>query len=118
MELLQACIFLLLSADVLTDRGLVTPNGRHEISSGPKVLPHEAALSFSINPRQVDGALAFDKTHHLRHRIFGWDRDHHMHMIRHQMAFLDLAFLLPCQSPQDLPKVSAQLTIQRLPSAL
>jgi len=34
-----------LSADVLADRGFVTPNRRHEISSGPKVLPHEATLT-------------------------------------------------------------------------
>jgi hypothetical protein len=45
---------------------------------------------------QVSGrALAFNKLDHLRRGIFEWDRYHHMHMIRHQMAFLNPVFLLP-----------------------
>src|SRR5262249_41131775 len=118
VELVQAGILLLLVADVFPYGGFVSSNGRDEIASGPKMLPHEIAFSFSIDARQVGCALVLFEPDHLRHRILRWDRNHHVHMIRHQMAFLDPTFLLPRQLPEYLSKMFPQVTIQGFPSAL
>ena len=81
------------------------------------MLPDKIPLLLAIDPRQVDGALAFDKSHHLRNRLLRWDGDHHMHMIDHQMPFLDPAFFLRRESLENFPKVLAQLAVKRLPAA-
>ena len=62
--------------------------------------------------------LALDEPDHLRDRIFRWNRDHHVNMIRHQMAFLDPAFLLHRQSAKHLPEVLPQFPVKRLPAVL
>jgi len=54
--------------------GFISPNGRDEIASGPKMLSHEVALAFSTDARQVDCALALYEPYHLRHRILRRDR--------------------------------------------
>src|SRR5690242_18025712 len=66
----------------------------------------------------MNRALALDKSHHLRHRILGRNRDHHMHMIGHQVPFLDPALLPGSQVAEHLSQVLAQLPIQRLASVL
>ena len=66
----------------------------------------------------MDRTLALDEPDHLRHRVFRWDRDHHVHVIGHQMAFFDPAFLLLRQLAEHLPQMPPQLRIQRLPAAL
>jgi hypothetical protein len=42
----------------------------------------------------MDRTLALDKSDHLRDRVFWWNRDHHVNVIQHEMAFFDSAFLL------------------------
>src|ERR1051325_7026532 len=42
-------------------------------------------------------------------RVLGRDRDAHMHMIRHQMSFHDLAFLLLRQRVKNRSQVPAYL---------
>jgi hypothetical protein len=59
------------------------------------MLPGKVAPMLPIDPRQVDRTFALDKPNHLRYRILRWDRNQHMHMIYQQMAFLNLALLLP-----------------------
>jgi len=87
-------------------------------SPGPKVLPYEVALPLAVDPSQVDSALALDVPNHLRNRILWRDRNHHMDVIRHQMAFLDPARLLHRQSAEHFPKMMPQLAVKRLPAAL
>lgn len=41
-----------------------------------------------------------------------------MDVVRHQMSFLYLAFLLAGQFAKHLPKVHPQLAVKRLPAAL
>ena len=65
----------------------------------------------------MDGALPFDKSHHLRNRVFRWDGDHHVHMIDHQMPFFDPAFLLRGKSLENFSKVLAQLAVKGLSAA-
>ena len=55
----------------------------HDLVVMLTVLPDEAALPFTVNPRHMNGALALDIPHHLRYRILRWYRDQHMHMILH-----------------------------------
>ena len=39
LQLIQSLILLLLAADVLADNGFIPPYGRHEVPSGPEMLP-------------------------------------------------------------------------------
>ena len=56
----EPVILFLLIADVSSDGLLVPTNRVDEEPTGPEVLAHEVALALSINPGQVDRALAFD----------------------------------------------------------
>src|SRR5215475_8836172 len=56
-----------LAADVFPDHRFVSTDGRDEVSPSPEVLPYKVALPLSIDPRQVDSALALDVPNHLRH---------------------------------------------------
>src|SRR5690349_17342955 len=73
------------------------------------MLAGEIPLPLPVDPRHADGALALDVADHLRHRIFRRYRDHHMHVVRHQMAFLDPALLLRRQTAQDLAEIRSKL---------
>jgi hypothetical protein len=99
--------FLLLVSDVLPYHRFVASHRRDEVPSRPEVLTHEVALSLSVHPRKVDCALAFDKAHHLRHRVLRWDRQHHVHVIGHQMPLFNPAFLLRGQLSEYLTQVFA-----------
>jgi hypothetical protein len=68
--------------------------------------------------REVYGALSLDKADQLRDRIFRWDRDHHVHVIRQQMPLLNPAFLPRSQLADYFPKMLSQLPVQRLSPAL
>src|SRR4029450_7953105 len=108
----------LLLADVFPDHRPLSTAGRDEVSPGPELLPHEVALPLSIDPCKVDSALALDVPDHLRHRIFGRDRYHHVNMVGHQMPLFDPALLLYCQSAEHFPEMLPQFPVQRLPAAL
>ncbi len=58
------------------------------------MLAHKTALTLRVNARHMNRTLALDVSHDLRHRIFRWNGDHHMDVVRHQMPFFDPAFLL------------------------
>jgi len=47
-------------------------------------------------------ALRFDEANHLRDRIFRWNRNQHMHVIREKMTFLDPALFLLRQLAEHL----------------
>src|SRR5262245_50502851 len=94
VQLLEALVLLFLFPDVLSDDLLVPSHGGDVVASGPEMLTYEIPLPFPIDPSQVDRTLSFDEPHHLRHRIFRWDRYHHVHVIRHQVPLFDPAILL------------------------
>jgi hypothetical protein len=108
----------LLFPDVFPYHGFVSTYGRDEVPSGPEVLSHEVPLPLPVYTGQVDRALAFDKPDHLGDSVFRWDRDHHVHVIHEEMAFLNPTFLLQSQSAEDISEVLPQLHIQRLSAAL
>lgn len=118
VQLLEPLILFFLIADVGADGVLVPADRVHEEPAGPEVLTHEVALALSIDSTRVDRALALDEPHDLRHRVFRRDRQQHVHMVGHQMPFLDLRFLLERELPEHFPKMPTQFLILRFPSAL
>ena len=81
-------------------------------TSCPEVLPDKVALAFPIHPCQMNRALALDEANHLRHRVLRRDRNHHVHMVRHQMPFDNRALLLRGKLAEYLSEVLAQLYVQ------
>ena len=66
----------------------------------------------------ADRALPFQKPDHRRHWVFWGNGDAHMHMVRHQMALDNLAFLLPGQRMEDRTQLPARLPENGLPTPL
>jgi len=64
------------------------------------MLTDEISPPTRIDPSNVNRTLPFDKPHHLRHRIFRWNRDEHVDVIQHQAPLNYLAFPLPGPSPE------------------
>src|SRR5205809_250119 len=102
--------------DVVADRLFVPPYGRDEIPSRPKVLPGKTALPLAVDPCEMDRTLALHISDNLTDCIFGRDRQHHVHMVRHQMPFLNPAFTLFSQFSQYLTKMLSQLTVKDFPA--
>jgi hypothetical protein len=82
------------------------------------VLPYEFTLAFPIDPSQVYGALPLDLSDHLRHCVLWRDRDHQIHVVRHNVTLFDPAFLLQRQPLEYLAEMLPQLWIQRFSPAL
>src|ERR1700730_14546291 len=57
-----------------------------------------------------DRILPLEEPDHRGHRVFRGNGDAYMHMIRHQVPFDDLAFLLPCQRMEDFSQLPTRLT--------
>jgi hypothetical protein len=76
------------------------------------VLTYEIPLPLSVHPRQMDRALSLDISNHLRYRVLGRYRDHHVYMVRPQMPFFNLALLLLGQPPEDFPQMPPQFLVQ------
>ena len=81
------------------------------------MLAREIALTLAIRPRQMNGALPLDVPDDLRHRVFRWYRNQHVHMIEHHMAVLYPAFLLLGKPAQHLAEVSPNVPEQRFLAA-
>jgi len=47
------------------------PNRADEVPTRPEALPHEIALSFAIDRRKMDSALALDVPDHFNTAYFG-----------------------------------------------
>src|ERR1700686_2761357 len=88
--------------------GKMCPDNRSRLS----------ALPFPVDPGQMDHTLALNEPDHLRDRIFWGNRDHHVDVIRHEMAFFDSTFLLHGQLAEDLSEMLSQFPIKRLSAAL
>src|ERR1700742_529970 len=116
--LIQSLVLFLLLPDVLSDDRLITPHRRDEVPSCPEVLPYEVALALPIDSGDMNGALPFDETHHLRHRVLRRYRHQHMNVVSHHVPFFDRRLLLRCQFPEYLPKMLPQLPVQHFPTTL
>ena len=111
--MIQSFVLLLL----LVDHRLVPPYRRHEVSPRPKVLRYETSLSLAVDPRQVNRTLPLDEPDNLGHRLLRRNRDHHVHMVAHQVPLFDPALLLFGPTAETPPQVPSQLLVQRLAPA-
>lgn len=84
----------------------------------PKMLPHVVPLPAGELPRDMNRALPLDLSDHLRDRVLRRNRDHHVHVVSHQVAFFDLAFLLSRQPVKYLAQVLLDLTEDPFPAVL
>jgi len=60
----------------------------------------------------------YREANHLRDRIFRWNRNQHMHVIREKMTFRDPALFLLRQPAEHLSQMWAQFSINRSSAAL
>ncbi len=118
LKLVDPSIFFFLMTDVLPNHLFVAPNCRDEVPPRPEVLTYEVALSLPVRSGYVDGAFTFDEPDHLRHRILGRYRNHHVHVVRHQMPLLDLALLTLSQSAHHFAQLLTELTENHLLAVL
>ena len=66
---------------------------------------------FAAQAGDGDGALPLQKQpDHRGHRVLGWNRDTHVHVVRHQVTLYDLALLLPGQRVEDRTQLPTRLT--------
>src|SRR5215813_14666789 len=64
------------------------------------------------------GALPFQKPDHRRHRVLGWNRNTHVHMVRHPVPLDDLALLLPSQRMKDRTQLPTRLAENQFPAVV
>jgi len=112
-KLSAGSIRFFLFTDVLADLLQLETDRRHSISTSPEMLAREVSL-LAAQSGYGDCALPFEKPDHRSHRVFGGNRDTHMHVIRHQMPLQNLALFLPGQSVEDFPHVLTRLSKQHL----
>jgi|GEM_PF-5145700 len=77
------------------------PNGRLRASTVSELLAREVAL-LALRPSDRNGNLAFEKPDYRRRSVLPTDRKHQVDMIRYQMAFRNLALLLPRKFAEDI----------------
>ena len=80
----------------------------------PETLPHKIPLSFRVHPGQVNRTFPLDVPHHVRNRMFRRYRNHHVHVVGHQMALFNPALLVLHQPSKHLAQVPPQLPVQHL----
>jgi hypothetical protein len=83
-------------------------NGGCSVSAGPEVFTGKVPV-LAAQAGNRDGALPLQKTNHRRHWVLGRNGDAHAHVVRHQVAFDDLTFLLPCQRVKDRTQLPTRL---------
>ena len=113
-QLIESLVLLLLVADVRADDRLVSPYGRDEVPACPEVLPDEVAFPLAERPRDMHRALALDVTDHVRDRELRRNREQHVHVVDHQVPFLDPAFLVLRKRAQDRTEFSLDGAEDRL----
>ena len=106
------------AADKVRRHRFVATHGRYEVASRSEMLAYEIAFPLAIHPSQMDGALALDIPDDLRHSVFRRNRDQHMHMVGHEVAFLYLALLPSGEVSEHLAQMLPQLSVQCLSPAL
>ena len=72
---------------------------------------------FTAQTGDSDGALPLQKPDHRGDRVLGWNRDTHVHVVRHQVPLDDLAFFLPGERVEDCAQLPTRLAEDGLPSS-
>src|ERR1035438_9033683 len=115
-ELCAEAIRLVLFADVGADLLQFEPDGGDGVTAGPEMLACEVSF-FTAQTGDCDSTLPLQKSDDRSHRMLGWNRDTHMHMIRHQVTLDNLAFLLPGQRVENCAQLPARLPEDGFPSS-
>ena len=89
-----------LLADVLADLLQLEAHCGHGVPTGPKVLAREIPF-LAAQAGHRYSALPFQKPDYRSDRILRRNRDAHVHVVRQQVPFQNLAFLLPRQRVED-----------------
>ena len=93
-ELFIMLLFFFLLPYICFNNLFIQSHRRYKISSGPKVFSCKVfGFSYKL-PCYGNGTLAFNKTDYIRNRIFWWNADAHVDMIRHKMPLLYFTALL------------------------
>jgi len=87
IHLIEPTILFFLSSDILPDLLLIHPNRGNKIPPGPEMLPGEILSLPKVYPRNLDGALPFEKPRHLRDGKLGRNRDQHVNMVGLEVPF-------------------------------
>src|SRR5215469_14153652 len=90
-------IRFLLVADVLADLVQFESDGGDRVATGPEVLAREILFA-ATQSSHGDRALPLQEPDDRGHRVLRRNRNAHVHMVRLQMSFEDLAFLLPARA--------------------
>jgi hypothetical protein len=104
-----------LFADVGANLFQFEPDGRYRITAGPEVLACEVSF-LTTQAGDGDSTLPFEKPDHRSYRMLGWNGDANVHMVGHQMAFDNLALLLPSQGVEDRTQLPTRLAEDGFPS--
>lgn len=108
LHLVVAFILMLLVADIRPDHPFIKPDRRNKIPSSPENLASEILCSTPKAPRYRNCALPLDVSHHIRYRIFRGNADAHVHVIRHDVPFYNLRFLVRRKFVEYLAQMLAQ----------
>jgi hypothetical protein len=103
----------LLLADVFLDLFQFEANCGHSVTPGPEMLSREIPF-LAAQAGNSDRALSFEKPNHGRDWVLRRNGDAHMHMVRHQVPFNNLAFFLTGQCVKDWPQLPTRLLEQGL----
>lgn len=117
MQLVQALVLALLVSHVGATRCLVSSDGGDDVSSCQEALPDEASFALPVHAGEMTGALALYEAYYLGDSELRRGRNHHMHLIRHQAPFFDLALFLLGELTENFPEMRAQWFVERSPSA-
>jgi hypothetical protein len=85
---------------------LMTPSSRPTVQTkyprAPKCCPTKLRFLSPYTRAMWIALFPFRKPHNLRHRVLRWNRYEHMHVIWHQMTFLNSAFFSTRKFPEYL----------------
>ena len=97
--------------DVLGDRRLVQPDGRHVVALRPELPVAELVLQARVPVEYHQRALALQVSHHARHAVLRGYRDQHVHVVGHQVPLYYLDALVLAELPEYLPYVLPDLVV-------
>ena len=97
--------------DVLGDRRLVQPDGRHVVALRPELPVAELVLQVRVPVEYHQRALALQVSHHARHAVFRRYGHQHVHVVGHQVPLYDLDSLVFAELPEYLPDVRPDLVV-------
>ena len=108
-ELSNCSIRRFLLADLLAYQLQLEPDGRHRITPGPEMLAAKIAL-LPAQASDCNCALTLQKSDHRRDWVLGRNRNTHVHVVRNEVSFQNLALLLPGQRVKDRAQLATGLS--------